>query len=57
MDISEAKALFATNYSHIYHLVYEGIVCAESSLKVKGGTKLPDSCSIMISMIQLFITQ
>ncbi|XP_035704350.1 ral GTPase-activating protein subunit alpha-1 isoform X3 [Folsomia candida] len=49
VDISEAKALFATNYSHIYHLVYEGIVCAESSLKVKGGFLSPSSLSFTLS--------
>lgn len=37
VDGSEAKALFATHYSHIYHLVYEGIVSAEGSLKLRGG--------------------
>ncbi|CAL8089966.1 unnamed protein product [Orchesella dallaii] len=36
VDGSEAKALFATHYSHIYHLVYEGIVSAEGSLKLRG---------------------
>ena len=36
VDVDEAKCVFATHYSQIYHLVYEGVVSAESKIRGPG---------------------
>ena len=36
VDSEEAKCVFATHYSQIYHLVYEGVVSADAKIRGPG---------------------
>lgn len=36
IDVDEAKSLFETNYSHVYYILYDTFVQAESNLKQRG---------------------
>lgn len=35
-EASEAKGLFETNFSHIYHILYDSFVQAETNLRQRG---------------------
>lgn len=36
VDIEEAKAIFETNYSHVYFILYDTFVQAEGNLRQRG---------------------
>lgn len=36
VDIDEAKSIYETNYSHVYFILYDTFVQAETNLKQKG---------------------
>lgn len=36
VDIEEAKSLFETNYSHVYYILYDTFVQAETNLRQRG---------------------
>lgn len=43
---SEAKGLFETNFSHIYHILYDTFLQAETNLRQRG--KLTSKCNIYL---------
>lgn len=36
VDIEEAKSIFETNYSHVYFILYDTFVQAETNLRQRG---------------------
>lgn len=36
VDSDEAKSFFESNYSHIYYILYDSFIAAETNLKQKG---------------------
>lgn len=36
VDASEAKGLFEANFSHIYHILYDSFIQAETNLRQRG---------------------
>lgn len=36
VDTAEAKGIFETNFSHVYHILYESFIEAETHLRQRG---------------------
>lgn len=56
VDICEGKTVFEANFSHVYHILYESFVEAESHLRQRGEfTRLCFPLSLLFTFVALII--
>ncbi|CAG7822323.1 unnamed protein product, partial [Allacma fusca] len=51
-ETDEAKYVFSTHYSQIYHLVYEGIVSAESKIRGPGHQRQREELENILQILE-----